>query len=524
MKSRIFVGLVAGLIGGFLGWALQEWRVDYSGIEQLKAQGDIKGSDALSMDSYRAVTLYVCGLIGLFLGGVDGVVESNSRKLWQGMLVGALGGIAVGSIGYYFGNIVFNVLGGTNERIDTSLFAYIHQVVARTLGWTGLGIGVGVGASLWTRSPKRILNGAIGGLIGGFIGGFAFDILGSATHPIQQTLGAAKVYDAGGPSRALGFTAIGAATGFFIGLVDELLKEAWVKVLAGKNEGKDFILSKPMNILGRDERSDVPLYGDASVGAQHAAIRADGKRHVLLDAGTPTGTLVNGQAVAAGTELLLRDGDMIQIGAHRILFREKATAAKFTHDPVDAPKPKSSASNVPMPSHICAFCGSPKKLDGSCLCTVAGGPVGGPELPPPGGGGIAPASQNNPYQSPSHYNTPNDISGNSGAAFGSRGMAPQRGASDMPRLVGVEGPYTGQVFLLTNPNIVVGREPDRDLALTADAMISRTHARISNENGDLVVYDNNSANGTYVNGQKIAMQLLVIGDQVQFGASKFRFE
>lgn len=94
----------------------------------------------------------------------------------------------------------------------------------------------------------------------------------------------------------------------------------------------------------------------------------------------------------------------------------------------------------------------------------------------------------------------------------------------MPRLVGLDGPYTGQVFLLTNPNIVVGREPDRDLALTADAMISRTHARIANENGDFVVYDNNSANGTFVNGQKIAMQLLVIGDQVQFGASKFRFE
>ena len=513
------MGLVAGLVGGFLGWALQEWRVDYSGIVQLRAQGDMKGADALAIDSYRAIALYVCGLIGLFLGSVDGVIESNSRKLWKGMLVGALGGIIMGSIGLHVGDAVFAVLGGTSDGVDPSLFAFARQVIARSFGWAGLGVGVGIGSSLWTRSPKRIMNGAIGGLIGGFIGGFAFDILGNATHPVQQTLGAAKVYDSGGPSRALGFTAIGAATGFFIGLVDELLKQSWVKVLAGKNEGKDFILSKPMNILGRDERIDVPLYGDTSVGAQHAAIRADGKRHVLLDAGTPAGTVVNGQQVTPGAELLLRDGDMIQIGTHRILFREKSTAAKFARDPVDMPTPKSAASHVPMPSHICSFCGSPKKPDGSCLCSVGGNLAGGPEMPRLGPGAVAPAYNNN-----SHQNTPNVNLGYSGAAFGSGGIAPQRGASDMPRLVGLDGTYTGQVFLLTNPNIVVGREPDRDLALTADAMISRTHARIANENGDFVVYDNNSANGTFVNGQKIAMQLLVIGDQVQFGASKFRFE
>ena len=518
MKSRIFVGLVAGLIGGFMGWLLQESRVDYTEMARLIAAHQ-PVPEIMEAEQYRAITIFVGGLIGLFLGGVDGVVETNSRKLWQGMLVGALGGIVMGSIGFYAGNVVYNALGGGNGAIDPSLFGFARQVVARSFGWAGMGVGLGVGASLWTRSVNRIRNGAIGGLIGGFLGGFAFDILGNALNPVQQTFGASGIHDSGGPSRALGFTAIGAATGFFIGLVDELLKQAWVKVLAGKNEGKDFILSKPMNILGRDERSDVPLYGDTSVGAQHAAIRADGKRHVLLDAGTPAGTVVNGQQVNPGAELLLRDGDMIQIGTHRILFREKSTAAKFARDPVDMPSPKSAASHVPMPSHICSFCGSPKKPDGSCLCSVGGSPAGGAELPR-----LAPGTAPPAYSSNSYQNTPNVNSGYSGAAFGNGGIAPQRGALDMPRLVGLEGPYTGQVFLLTNPNIIVGREPDKDLALTADAMISRTHARIANESGDFVVYDNNSANGTYVNGQKIAMQLLVIGDQVQFGASKFRFE
>jgi pSer/pThr/pTyr-binding forkhead associated (FHA) protein len=39
-----------------------------------------------------------------------------------------------------------------------------------------------------------------------------------------------------------------------------------------------------------------------------------------------------------------------------------------------------------------------------------------------------------------------------------------------------------------------------------------------------VVYDDNSANGTYVNGQRVSMQALASGDIVQFGSSKFRFE
>lgn len=94
----------------------------------------------------------------------------------------------------------------------------------------------------------------------------------------------------------------------------------------------------------------------------------------------------------------------------------------------------------------------------------------------------------------------------------------------MPRMVGMEGPYTGQVFLLTNPNNVVGREPDKDIVLSADPTVSRNHARIVNENGDFVVYDNGAANGTFVNSLRVSMQVLAPGDIVQFGSSKFRFE
>ncbi len=345
-------------------------------------------------------------------------------------------------------------------------------------------------------------------------------------------------YDAGGPGRMLSYVLIGALTGFFIGLMQELFKEAWVKVLAGRNEGKDFILSKPLNLMGRDERCEVPLYGDMSVGVQHAAIKADGKRHLLLDAGTPAGTMVNGQRVEPGKELLLRDGDMIQIGQHRILFREKATQSKFAHKPIDEPKIRPNAAAVPMPSHLCPFCGAPKDVTGKCLCSLgSGGMAGTPVGSGVGMGGINPSPG---------FGAPPDMGGYGAAPMpGPGGAAPGYGATAMPgfggpapgyggampgmaaigQLVGAEGPYAGQVFALTAANTAVGRETTCDIVLSADTTISRTHARLINEGGNFVVYDNGSSNGTFVNGMQLSSPVaLAPGDIVQFGGSKFRFE
>lgn len=478
MRSRILIGLIAGTIGGLLGALLQEATINHAEI--MKAALDFGGNvpRALGIDMTRKLALFVGGLIGMFLGAVNGIVEGNSKKVAQGMGIGLLTGAIMGYVGLFFGEGIYSALGGGKEE---GVLGFARQVIARSFGWSLLGLGVGVGAGLSTKSPKRVLHGAIGGFLGGFVGGFIFDLLSHTWNPLQEaTSGQAGMREVGGPSRIVGFTAIGAATGFFIGLVEELLKQAWVRVLAGKNEGKDFILDKPMNILGRDERCEVPLFGDPSVGIQHAAIRAENHRHVLIDAGTPVGTFVNGQRVPPGGEVLLSDSDGIQIGSHQIQFREKDTASKAVRRPNDAPVVR--PIQIPMES---------------------GAPIA------PGYGTI---------------NTP-PMMGTQGGAMSAGGYGlPAIGGSDMPRLVGMEGPYTGQIFLLTAAVATVGREPDKTVALAADGTISRNHARISNENGDFIVYDNNSANGTFVNGMRISMQVLAPGDMVQFGSSKFRFE
>jgi len=525
----MFVGLVAGAIGGFIGWLLQESLINYGGKVMpgaLPGQGAV--SIGLTVEEVRTLMLCVGGFIGLCLGAVDGFVEGKRRKLLEGAVIGAVTGFLFGYIGLYMGNRAYDALGGESIEGNLSLFSFTRQVIARAFGWALMGLGLGVGSAIATRTPKRIWQGAIGGFLGGFVGGAVFDILAYLLAPTQEAVGMSGVRDTGGASRMVGFTAIGALTGFAIGLVQELMKQAWVRVLAGRNEGKDFILSKQMNLLGRDERCDVPLYGDPRVGVQHAAIRADGNRHTLIDAGTPIGTIVNGQQVPPGGELLLRDGDMIQIGSHQILFREKATASKIARPAVDAPKPKATApvGTAVVSGNVCPFCGAAKNAAGACLCTVVGSPAAPPAnamtAPPPAAVGGYPAAgagmsgygagvPGSPYASPG------------APAMGNMGAVP-RGGSDMPRIVGIEGPYTGEVFLLTGQNLSLGREPGRDIVLSADHTVSRNHASVRNEGGDLVVYDNGSANGTFVNGMRISMQVLVPGDIVQFGSSKFRFE
>ncbi|MCW3055914.1 MAG: hypothetical protein JWN14_5084 [Chthonomonadales bacterium] len=537
MRSRILLGSIAGGVGGLVGGVISEALIPYNSYIHRSAAGGCEALQPTTPWPGIILAFFVYGLIALLLGGVDGVVEGNPRKLVRGVLLGLFGGVVLGMLGSQFGHEFYRLLGGKDSTLDDpSLFGFVRQIIARGVLFAFTGTGIGVGAALATMTPKRIFQGGLGGLIGGTIGGMLLDLLGILMKPLHSVV-QAGCYDAAGPGRMLSYVLIGVLTGFFIGLMQELFKQAWVKVLAGRNEGKDFILSKPMNLLGREERCDVPLYGDLSVGVQHAAIRADGKRHVLLDAGTPIGTMVNGQRVDPGKEQLLRDGDMIQIGQHRILFREKATQSKFAHKPIDEPKVKPNAASVPMPSHLCPFCGAPKDATGKCLCSLGNGgpantPVGsgvgmsgmnpdpGFGAPPPGFG--APPDMGG-YGAPPMPGPNTTMPGFGGPSLGFGAPIPPMAA--IGQLTSVEGPYAGQVFALVAANTTVGRETTSDIVLSADTTISRTHARLINEGGNYVVYDNGSSNGTFVNGMRLSSPVaLAPGDIVQFGGSKFRFE
>ena len=83
----------------------------------------------------------------------------------------------------------------------------------------------------------------------------------------------------------------------------------------------------------------------------------------------------------------------------------------------------------------------------------------------------------------------------------------------------ISGKYQGGEFpLRMDREIVVGRSSDLDMVLVED-MVSRKHAKIQATDGQIVIQDLGSTNGTFVNGEKIKKARLKEGDRILIGTS-----
>lgn len=69
-------------------------------------------------------------------------------------------------------------------------------------------------------------------------------------------------------------------------------------------------------------------------------------------------------------------------------------------------------------------------------------------------------------------------------------------------------------FSITKPDITIGRIPGNDIILDNPA-VSRQHAIIKESDGKFIIEDKGSANGTFVNGEKIAARELKDDDKIQ---------
>lgn len=87
---------------------------------------------------------------------------------------------------------------------------------------------------------------------------------------------------------------------------------------------------------------------------------------------------------------------------------------------------------------------------------------------------------------------------------------------DCPFLVIQEGNGRNREFSLTHNTVVLGRDPDCDVILS-DLNVSRHHAMLSREPEGVIVKDLSSANGTFVNAQPVASQVLKHLDTIQVG-------
>lgn len=96
-------------------------------------------------------------------------------------------------------------------------------------------------------------------------------------------------------------------------------------------------------------------------------------------------------------------------------------------------------------------------------------------------------------------------------------MAP----TGQPRLVSA----TGDELPLDEGDLTVGRDIGLGLSLPSESTVSRNHAVVTRRGATVVVKDLGSTNGTFVNGARLSGETtLRPGDNVQFGAVRFRYE
>ena len=277
----VYYSALAGGWGAFVGWLIAEILFFQSG----EAGGSVQ---------VAAIGALVGAAIGFALSVVAGLANGRLSQIAMRALPGLVAGGFGGAIGSFVGDLLYPFLG-------------------RAPGWMIVGIGIGVVEGLYERSASKLRNGLIGGALGGLLGGLLFDPL---LHHVA--------HGSGMSSRAIAFVILGIAIGALIGLVQVVLKDAWLTVLDGYRPGRQVILSRPVTFLGRGDHLQLPFLGPMNAGleSEHVRIaRQPSGSFVVEDNHSQLGTRLNNQPLTRPTEL--HDGDVIKFGTNFVRFNER---------------------------------------------------------------------------------------------------------------------------------------------------------------------------------------------------------
>ncbi|MFI5385754.1 MAG: FHA domain-containing protein [Fimbriimonadales bacterium] len=507
MGRLLFKALVGG-IAALVGWMLIE-----------PSNPGMKSID--NWQSFEMRMLLLVGvLLGCALGALDGYFQGSRLHTLRGAGLGLVFGVIGMMLGHSVGSAMAQAIsGGVYDGLGPG------AILSRTLAIAPMGLFLGLGIGASTLVPKRIWQSGIGGLIGGAAGGFLFNVVGSIVGPLavavqNPTPGAAV--EVGQLPRALTLTLIGLCIGLFIGLVELVSRSAWVRLVLGRNEGKEWPIDSAQTFLGRSERAQIPLFGDPNIAPMHACIAKQGNAYTISDGGSQVGTYVNGQRIQQAP---LFHGAQIQVGSYALQFLMKHGAvpargpenfnqAYAIQDPmVGYPHPGQAA----QPSGAAPYGGQPVAYPTQAMPQQGSAPFGYP----------APAAQH-PVPGSLYGSQPTQVIPSPSGAFAAQQPTiayPVPGAQHPApgfTLAVLDGPLIGQRFPVRNM-IELGRESS-SIPMGFDTGASRRHASVAPGPMGLMVSDLNSTNGTFVNGQRVQSANAGPGDLIKIGATTFRVE
>lgn len=322
-----------------------------------------------------ALLLALTSLISLAAGLYQGWQRGGRTNIISITLLSLLFGTIGGMLGYFIGgNMAASLFPGAFASPGFS----VRDLIARIVVHIPIGLLLGAGVGLSLRTTRGVVSGAMGGLAGGLVAGALFDIIGSVVGPTLMAMQTGN--EVGIVSRGFTSFMLGAGIGIFTAIFDQATRQAWVRLVLGRNEGREWPLDAPQTMIGRDERAHVPLFADPQLPALAAVIQRQGGQYVLLDPGSPIGVGLNGLRVQTAA---LNPGDTIQVGSLQLQFLMKAGAARRMQEgrapgmavgvPQAAPMPSAAAPSHPTQ----AYASSPTAL----TLLISSGPMAGHRQP-----------------------------------------------------------------------------------------------------------------------------------------------
>ena len=238
--------------------------------------------------------------IGLFLGLGEGIYYGSKENAIKYALIGAGISIVVGAVSGYLAQWMY-------ASMLTDYSSDFTKALVRGLGWAIMGIGIGLSVGLIKPEQKRIIFCSLGGVIGAFIGGFLFNYV---CDIIPNDIVA----------RGFAIVIMGLLIGVGVGVLEQFAKAAWLKVIRGEFEGKEYLVFEGTTSIGNSGKNTIVLFKDKLVAPNHCDIVQEGSKYVLVDKGSPMGTVVNGMRV---TRHVLKQGDAVAIGNSVLVFNTK---------------------------------------------------------------------------------------------------------------------------------------------------------------------------------------------------------
>ncbi|HXW97396.1 MAG TPA: FHA domain-containing protein [Gemmatimonadales bacterium] len=239
-------------------------------------------------------------------------------------------------------------------------------------------------------------------------------------------------------------------------------------------DGREYTIGSAPLVIGREAGCDI-VVPNKDVSRRHAEIFVSPQGYVLVDSST-NGTFINGDRIEA--QRVLSRADVIKIGDHEFRFYADKAA-----EVAAAPAAPAATAQPVMPIVPPPPAGAAERLSH----TMHGVPVPTPSAPKP-------------------------VIRSSGSTI------------PMATFLVRSGVLKGQRLTVRVPVVNIGRADYNDLVIPDDS-VSGSHAKLQRREGVWILVDNDSTNGTWVDGDRVTSEVaLGPGTVIRFGEVSVMFE